>query len=61
VAVFLGTFRAALICFRAPGFEVGRGDVEGVLKVVALVFSDDFGEEAGASADVDYWFWRGKG
>jgi hypothetical protein len=55
MAVFLGAFRAALICFRAPGFEVGGGDVEGVLEMVALMFSDDFGEEAGAIADVDYW------
>lgn len=60
MAVFLGAFRAALICFRAPGFEVGGRDVEGVFEVVALVFSDDFGEEAVASADVDYWFWGGR-
>ena len=48
-AAFRAAFRAALICFAAPKFEVGGGDVESVIEVVILMFvADDF-EEAGDS------------
>ena len=55
MAVSLGASGAALICFCPPRFELRGGDVEGVLEVVTLVFSDGFGEEAGVSADADYF------
>ena len=51
-----GRVSGSLDMFSRARIRSGRGDVEGVLEVVALVFSDDLGEEAGASADADYWF-----
>jgi uncharacterized membrane protein YhaH (DUF805 family) len=65
-AAFWAAFWAALICFAAPIFEVGAGNVESVIEVVMLVFfadgseeagdSDFFGEEMVEIVIVDHWF-----
>ena len=67
-AAFWAAFWAVLICFAAPIFEEGAGNVESVIEVVMLVFfadgseeagdSDFFGEEMVEIVIVDHWFLR---